>query len=203
MVRRGLGQHRGMECLRRRGKRVVGVLFIIVFMIIVFMIMVVMIMFAVIVPAVIVGVVRMFVMVMVIIVMMIMAVVIIAVLGVGVVMSDVVMRRAVIVCRVRFRVWLALEQRLALERLGRPGRVGFRAFDEFALNALVAAAAARTAVARPPAVGTVFALFLGLAMGALVGLDQGLTVGDRDLIIIGMDFAEGQKTMAVAAILDE
>ena len=40
-------------------------------------------------------------------------------------------------------------------------------------------------------------------MGALVGLDQGLTVGDRDLIIIGMDFAEGQKAVAVTAILDE
>ena len=40
-------------------------------------------------------------------------------------------------------------------------------------------------------------------MGALVGLDQRLPVGDRDLIIVGMDFAEGQEAMAVAAILDE
>ena len=39
--------------------------------------------------------------------------------------------------------------------------------------------------------------------GALIGLDQGLTVGDRNLIIIWMDFAEGQEAVAVAAILDE
>ena len=64
-------------------------------------------------------------------------------------------------------------------------------------------AAARVAVARPPAVGTVLALFLGLAMGAFVGLDQRLTVGDRDLIIVGMDFAEGQEAVTVAAIFDE
>ena len=40
-------------------------------------------------------------------------------------------------------------------------------------------------------------------MGAFVGLDQRLTVGDRDLIIVGMDFAEGQEAVAVAAIFDE
>ena len=50
---------------------------------------------------------------------------------------------------------------------------------------------------------TVLVLFLGLAMGALVGLDQGLTVGDRDLVIVGMDFAEGEEAVAVAAIFDE
>src|SRR5260221_14279041 len=53
------------------------------------------------------------------------------------------------------------------------------------------------------AVAVVLALFLGLAMGALVGLDQGLTVGDRDLVIVGMDFAEGEEAVAVAAIFDE
>ena len=51
--------------------------------------------------------------------------------------------------------------------------------------------------------GAVLALFLGLAMGAFLGLDQRLTVGDRDLVIVGMDFAEGQKAVAVAAIFDE
>jgi hypothetical protein len=197
LVRRGLGQRRNMGRLARRGQRFVGVRLIIVFII-----MFVMIMFVVIVAAVTVGVVQTFVMVMmimvmVIVVMMITVVVIIAVPGVGIVVSGVVMRRALVACRVQFRL------SLALERLGRLGRIGFRAFDDFALNALAAAAAARIAVARTPAVGTVFVLFLGLAMGALVGLDQGLTVGDRDLIIIGMDFAEGQKTMAVTAILDE
>src|SRR4051794_14928250 len=68
------------------------------------------------------------------------------------------------------------------------------------------AAAARIAVARAATVavgGAVLALFLGLAMGAFVGLDQRLTVGDRDLIIVRMDFAEGQEAVAVAAIFVE
>jgi hypothetical protein len=58
-------------------------------------------------------------------------------------------------------------------------------------------------VARTAAIGTVFGFFLGFAMGALVGFDQRLTVGDRDLVVIGMDFAEGQEAVAVAAVFDE
>ncbi len=53
------------------------------------------------------------------------------------------------------------------------------------------------------AVGAVLALFLGLAMGLFLGLDQCLPVGDRDLVVIGMDFAEGEEAVAVAAIFDE
>ena len=53
------------------------------------------------------------------------------------------------------------------------------------------------------AVGAVLALLFGLAMGALVGFDQRLTVGDRNLIIVRVDFAEGEKAVAVAAVLDE
>ena len=75
--------------------------------------------------------------------------------------------------------------------------------DHAALHAVALAATACVAVARAAAVGTVFGFFLGLAMGALIGFDQRLTIGDRDLIIVGMDFAEGQEAMAVAAILDE
>ena len=40
-------------------------------------------------------------------------------------------------------------------------------------------------------------------MGALIGFDQGLTVGDRDLVIVGMNFRKGEEAMAVAAIFDE
>ena len=67
------------------------------------------------------------------------------------------------------------------------------------------AATAGVAVARAAAavVGAVLALFLGLAMRAFVGLDQRLTVGDRDLVIVRMDFAEGEEAVAVAAIFDE
>jgi len=53
------------------------------------------------------------------------------------------------------------------------------------------------------AVRAVLALFFGLAMGAFFRLDQGLTVGDRDLIVVRVNFAEGEKAMAVATILDE
>ena len=67
-----------------------------------------------------------------------------------------------------------------------------------AMTRATAAAAAATAMT-----GAVLALFLSFAMGAFVGLDQGLTVGDRDLVIVGVDFAEGQEAVAVAAIFDE
>eukprot|EP01031_Cornospumella_fuschlensis_P051688 gene51688-63194_t len=42
-----------------------------------------------------------------------------------------------------------------------------------------------------------------LARGALLFLDQGEAVGNGDLVIIGMDLAEGEEAMAVAAIFDE
>jgi len=78
--------------------------------------------------------------------------------------------------------------------------------DHAALDTLAMAAAARIAVAGAATVavgGAVLALFLGFAMGALVGLDQRLTVGDRDLIVVRVDFAERQEAVAVAAIFDE
>ena len=43
-------------------------------------------------------------------------------------------------------------------------------------------------------------LFRGLVG---LGAQQRLTVGDRDLVIVGVNFAEGEETVAVAAILDE
>jgi len=77
-------------------------------------------------------------------------------------------------------------------------------FDDIALDALATAAAARIAMARTTAVvGAIFALFLGLAVGAFIGFDQGLPVGDRDLIIVRMDFAEGEKAVPVTAVFDE
>jgi len=90
-------------------------------------------------------------------------------------------------------------------RLSRQRRIGAGVLDDIALNPLATAAAALVAVARTAATaaGAILALFLGFAMGAFVGLDQGLTVGDRDLVIVGVDFAEGQEAVAVAAIFDE
>ncbi len=83
------------------------------------------------------------------------------------------------------------------------GRIGACALDHGALHAVAMATAARIAVARAAAVGAVFAFLLGLAMGAFVGFDQRLPVGDRNLVIIRVDFAEGQEAVPVAAIFDE
>jgi hypothetical protein len=82
-------------------------------------------------------------------------------------------------------------------------RVAPRILDDLAPDAIAIAPAARTAMARTAAVGAVFGFFLGLAMGALVGLDQRLAIGDRDLVVVGMNFAEGEEAMAIAAIFDE
>jgi hypothetical protein len=96
--------------------------------------------------------------------------------------------------------------RLAFIGLGGLRGILAGVLDDATLDAVAMAAAARIAVARAAAVaarGSVLALFLGLAVGALVGLDQRLTVGDRDLIVVRVDFAERQEAVAVAAIFDE
>jgi hypothetical protein len=101
-------------------------------------------------------------------------------------------------------LFMIMRRMLVIPRLFGVGGIGARCLDDAALHALAIAATARAAVTRAAAVaGSVLALFLGLAMGALVGFDQGLAVGDRNLIIIGMDFAEGQETVTVAAVFDE
>jgi hypothetical protein len=82
-------------------------------------------------------------------------------------------------------------------------RIGAGVLDDLALDAFAIAAAARVAMTRTAAVGAIFGFFLGLAMGALVRLDQGLTIGDRNLIIVRMDFAEGEKAVTVAAVFNE
>src|ERR1700682_4665520 len=92
---------------------------------------------------------------------------------------------------------------LALMRLSGLRRIGTCVLDDFALDAFAVAAAARIAVAWTAAVGAVFRLFLCLAMGAFVRLDQRLAIGDRTLIIARMDFAEAQKAVTVAAVFDE
>ena len=54
-----------------------------------------------------------------------------------------------------------------------------------------------------PAPGAVVGLGVGGTLGALVLGDQRLPVGDRDLIIVGMNFAEGEEAVAIAAVIDE
>ena len=78
-----------------------------------------------------------------------------------------------------------------------------RILEDLALNTLAMTAPARTAMARTAAAGAVLGFFFRFAMGALIRFDQRLTIGDGDLVIIGMNFAEGEKAVAVAAVFDE
>ena len=71
-----------------------------------------------------------------------------------------------------------------------------------------ASAACRRASPRRAAAGLLgfragigFGLGFGLCFGLL--LQQRLPVGDGDLVVVGMDFAEGQEAVAVAAVVDE
>src|SRR5882672_4130011 len=109
------------------------------------------------------------------------------------------------------RMYFAGIRAFVLMRLAFIGLGGLRGIlagvlDDATLDAVAMAAAARIAVARAATVaagGAVLALFLGLAVSAFVSLDQRLTVGDRDLIVVRVDFAERQEAVAVAAIFDE
>ena len=53
------------------------------------------------------------------------------------------------------------------------------------------------------ALGFALVRLLVLARLLLPALQQALPVGDRDLVVVGVDFAEGQEAVAVAAIFDE
>ena len=46
-------------------------------------------------------------------------------------------------------------------------------------------------------------LFVLLALGQGFLFEQRLSIGDRNLIIVRMNFGEGEKTVAIAAIVDE
>src|SRR5258708_9022594 len=115
-----------------------------------------------------------------------------------VVMFVVVIGFAVQVLLGFWRVFLAFFTTLSFIGLSGQRRIGARVLDDLALDALAIAAAARAAVARTAAIGAVFALLLGLPMGAFIRFDQGLAIGDRNLIIIGMNFPEGQKPVPCA-----
>ncbi len=46
-------------------------------------------------------------------------------------------------------------------------------------------------------------LVVGGALRAAFFVDQRLPVGDRDLVVIRMNFAESEEAVAVAAVIDE
>ncbi|WP_283813293.1 hypothetical protein [Bradyrhizobium sp. Leo121] len=125
----------------------------------------------------------------------IMIVLVMTVVLVSMLVCFVLMRIGAELVLLGFRMKRVILIGLRIERLG--------TLDDLALNALAMTAAAGIAVPGAAAVRPAFALLLGLAMGAFFGLDQRLTVGDRDLVIVWMDFAERKEAMAVAAILDE
>jgi hypothetical protein len=144
-------------------------------------------------------VVRMLVVVMIMMIMVMMSRIIMKP-GIGVVMFGVVRMIGFAVSVFGGRVFRVV---VALMRLSGLRGIEAGVLDDLALDALAMAAAARVAVARATAVGPVLGFLFGFAVGALVRLDQCLPVGDRNLIIIGVDFAEGQEAVAVAAIFDE
>ena len=62
-------------------------------------------------------------------------------------------------------------------------------------------------VARPRTLGQGFGAPVGggfkLGFGGRFFIDQGLPVSDRDLVVIWMDFIEGQEAVAIAAVVNE
>ncbi|WP_425476421.1 hypothetical protein [Bradyrhizobium prioriisuperbiae] len=90
-----------------------------------------------------------------------------------------------------------------LERLRRDRGIDSCALDDLAPHALAMAAATGAAMARAPTVGAVLGFLFSFAMSALVCLDQRLPIGDGDLVVVGMNFAEGEEAVAVATIFDE
>jgi hypothetical protein len=118
----------------------------------------------------------------------------------------VIMRLVAMIVVVMVRIEPGLGMRLVIVGIGvLAGRndVGGLRLDHLALDPLAMPAPAGIAMTGTAPVAAVFGLFLGFPMRPLFGLDQGLTVGDRNLVIVGMDFAEGQEAVAVAAIFDK
>ena len=68
-----------------------------------------------------------------------------------------------------------------------------------------AAAIARAAIVAITAalLARIFLMILVLACSFRLGLDQRLPIGDWDLVVIWMNFAECEKAMAITAILNE
>ena len=85
-------------------------------------------------------------------------------------------------------------RRFAALRLGR-----FRIRHAPAANPVAAPLGAAAA----PSPGPALRLVVGLALRTFFLGDQRLPIGHRDLVVVGMDFAERQKTVAIAAIFDE
>src|SRR5271155_2431293 len=82
------------------------------------------------------------------------------------------------------------------------GGIPPKRFGGFAAPRLIAAPGGTSAM-MPVAARTAVDLVVGGARGAFFLVDQGLPVGDRDLIIVRMDFAECEEAVAIAAVVDK
>ena len=67
------------------------------------------------------------------------------------------------------------------------------------------AARPRRRAPRPAAASSSSAASAALARLCSCGLfvEQGLTVGDRDLVVVGVNFSKGEEAVSVAAVIDE
>ncbi len=96
--------------------------------------------------------------------------------------------------------------RLGRHRLGRHRLGGFDGRLDLGLDAVFRPCFCSGVLdvgAIDPAAPPRFVVFVGFGRQALLLGDQPFAVGDRDLIVVGMDFGEGQEAMAVAAIFHE
>ena len=74
-------------------------------------------------------------------------------------------------------------------------------FDWITLDGFVSSV--RATFTLGAAAGTMIGLGVGSARSALFLVDQGLPVGDRDLVVIRMNFAKSQEAVAVAPVVDK
>ena len=73
----------------------------------------------------------------------------------------------------------------------------FAAFDHIAIGTPCAA------MAVPLTAAAAIVVIVVVALRARVGLDQCLPVGDRDLVIVRVDFRKGEEAVPVSAVIDE
>ena len=68
---------------------------------------------------------------------------------------------------------------------------------------LVVVTCSRSAGVVPAAPRPAVGLIVGGTLGAPLFIDQCLPIGNGNLVVIRVDFAEGKEAVAVAAIIDE
>ena len=74
--------------------------------------------------------------------------------------------------------------------------------ERFASHDISIAPPLRTAMA-VTSVPAVFRVSFGRPLVALFLRDEGLPVGDRDLVVVRMNFRKRQEAVAIAAVVDE